>query len=84
MVFGIGAFPAFFDGFHSEFLKPGDRVEGGARLAMVNPDGTGFQELTAGADNSAFPSFAPDGKRLVFRTFSKLGFLIFSTTRTIS
>jgi Tol biopolymer transport system component len=73
VVFGIGGFAAFFDGFHSEFLKPGDRVEGGARVAIVNVDGTGFEELTAGSANDAFPSVAPDGKRLVFRTFSKDG-----------
>jgi Tol biopolymer transport system component len=73
IIFGIGAFAAFFDGFHSEFLKPGDRVEGGARVALVNADGSGFQELTAGTGNNAFPSFAPDGKRFVYRTFSREG-----------
>ncbi len=71
IVFGIGTFAAFFDGFHSEFLKDGDRVEGGAQIAMINVDGTGFTELTAGSDNNAFPSFAPDGKRIVYRTFGK-------------
>jgi len=71
IVFGIGTFAAFFDGFHSEFLKPGDRVEGGAQIAMVNVDGSGFKELTSGSDNNAFPSFAPDGKRIVYRTFTK-------------
>jgi Tol biopolymer transport system component len=71
IVFGIGTFAAFFDGFHSEFLKAGDRVEGGAQVAMINADGTGFKELTSGSDNNAFPSFAPDGKRIVYRTFSK-------------
>jgi TolB protein len=73
LIFSVGMFAAFFDGFHSEFLKPGDRVEGGAQVAIVNPDGTGFQELTHGAANSAFPSFAPDGKLLVYRTFAKEG-----------
>ena len=73
IIFGIGGFAAFFDGFHSEFLKPGDRIEGGARVALVNADGTGFQELTGGAGNNAFPSFAPDGKRFVYRTFSREG-----------
>jgi TolB protein len=73
ILFGIGAFAAFFDGFHSEFLKPGDRIEGGAKVAVVNADGTGFQELTDGAGNNAFPSFAPDGKRFVYRTFSSEG-----------
>ena len=73
IIFGIGGFAAFFDGFHSEFLKPGDRIEGGARVALVNADGTGFQELTGGAANNAFPSFSPDGKRFVYRTFNREG-----------
>lgn len=73
ITFGLGAFAAFFDGFHSEFLKPGDRIEGGARVAVVNADGSGFQELTGGAGNNAFPSFSADGKRLVYRTFSREG-----------
>ena len=34
IIFGIGGFAAFFDGFHSHFLKPGDRVEGGAQVAI--------------------------------------------------
>jgi len=74
IIFSIGAFGAFFDGFHEVFLKPGDRVEGGAQVAMVNPDGSGFVELTTGSANNAFPSFAPDGKRLVFRTFDADGY----------
>lgn len=74
ILFGIGTFAAFFAGFHSEFLKPGDRVEDGANVAIVNADGTGFRELTSGADNNAFPSFAPDGNRFVYRTFSKDGY----------
>jgi Tol biopolymer transport system component len=73
IIFALGRFAAFFDGFHSEFLKPGDRVEGGAQVAIVNADGAGFRELTTGPGNNAFPSFAPDGKRFVYRTFSGEG-----------
>jgi Tol biopolymer transport system component len=73
LIFSLGKFAAFFDGFHSEFLKPGERVEGGAQVAIVNADGTGFQELTSGEANSGFPSFSPDGNRFVYRTFSKEG-----------
>ena len=71
IVFSIGTFAAFFGGFRTLFLKPGDRAEDGAQIAIVNADGTGFQEITSGKDNNAFPTFAPDGKRLVYRTFSK-------------
>ena len=74
ILFGIGPFSAFFDGFHTQFLKPGDRVDAGAQVAMVNADGTGFQELTTGTDNNAFPSFSPDGNRFVYRTFAKDGY----------
>lgn len=73
ILFGLGKFEAFFDGFHSEFLKSGDRTEGGARVALVNADGSGFQEPTSGVGNNAFPSFSPDGKRFVYRTFSREG-----------
>jgi TolB protein len=73
IVFGIGTFNAFFNGFNGLFLKPGDRAEDGAQIAIVKPDGSGFRELTKGADNNAFPSMAPDGKRLVFRSFGADG-----------
>lgn len=71
VVFALGGFAAFFDGFRSQFVKPGDRVEGGAQIAIINADGSGFEELTSGADNNAFPSYAPDGNHLVFRSFGK-------------
>jgi len=32
IIFGIGVFDAFFNGFHGLFLKPGDRAEGGAQI----------------------------------------------------
>jgi TolB protein len=74
IVFGVGAFPAFFDGFRSQILKTADRVDAGAQVAIVNADGTGFTELTADGGNNAFPSFAPDGKRIVYRTFTQDGY----------
>ncbi len=74
IIFSLGEFPAFFDGFHRLFLQRSDRVESGAQIAMVKRDGTGFEELTAGGKNNAFPSFAPDGKRFVFRSFEKDGY----------
>jgi len=58
IIFGVGAFGAFFQGFQELFLKLGDRVEGGAQIAIINADGTGFREVTSGSGNSAFPSFA--------------------------
>jgi len=73
IIFAVGAFNAFYNGFNGLFLKQSDRAEGGAQIAMINPDGTGFRELTAGPNNSAFPSMAPDGKRFVYRTFGPEG-----------
>src|SRR5204862_2377244 len=73
IIFGIGVFNAFFNGFHGLFLKPEDRAEGGAQVAIVNADGTGFREVTSGPNNNAFPSLAPDGERFVFRTFGPEG-----------
>ena len=40
---------------------------------MINPDGTGFREITSGSDNNAFPSMSPDGTRVVFRSFARSG-----------
>ena len=73
IIFGIGVFDAFFNGFNTRFAQRSDRAEGGAQIAMIRPDGSDFHELTSGADNSAFPSMAPDGKRIVYRSFSPNG-----------
>ena len=73
IIFGVGVFNAFFNGFNGLFLKPGDRVESGAQIAMIRPDGSGFRELTSGANNNGFPSMAPDGKRFVYRSFGPEG-----------
>ncbi|HKB96400.1 MAG TPA: hypothetical protein VKB94_06085 [Rhizomicrobium sp.] len=67
IVAGVGLFSAFLD-FSLGNKKPVDPVNGGAQVAMLNGDGSGFQLLTSGANNNAFPSFAPDGKHIVYRT----------------
>jgi Tol biopolymer transport system component len=73
IIFSVGGFNAFFNGFHGLFLEPGDRAEGGAQLAIINADGSGFHEVTSGPNNNAFPSPSPDGRRVVFRTFGPEG-----------
>ncbi len=73
IIFGIGTFGAFFNGFHDLFLKAADRVNGGAQIAVISPDGSGFRELTSGPNNNGFPSLAPDGRRFVYRTFGPDG-----------
>ncbi len=73
IIFSVGVFNAFFNGFHGLFLKPEDRAEGGAQIAMINADGTGYRELTTGPNNNGFPSMSPDGKQFVYRSFGPEG-----------
>jgi Tol biopolymer transport system component len=40
-----------------------------AKIMMVKRDGTGLTELTSGTPNTGFPSFSPDGKEVVFRSW---------------
>jgi Tol biopolymer transport system component len=44
-----------------------------ADIAVIGTDGKGFRRLTNGKGNSGFPSWAPDGRRLVYRTTSSDG-----------
>jgi Tol biopolymer transport system component len=73
ILFGVGTFQVFFNGFANRIMTHDQRVEGGAQLAIINPDGTGFREITKGANNNGFPSMSPDGKRMVYRTFGPDG-----------
>jgi Tol biopolymer transport system component len=57
IIFGIGGFPLFIEFGH-----------GPAQVGVINSDGSGFHVVTSGPNNNAFPSFAPDGKRIVYRT----------------
>lgn len=40
-----------------------------AKIMMIKKDGTGLHALTDGTINSGFPSFSPDGKQVVYRTW---------------
>jgi Tol biopolymer transport system component len=48
----------------------GDRARKLGKIMMVKADGSGAQELTQGSPNAGFPSWSPDGKRIVFRVWS--------------
>lgn len=72
LVAGVGRFTGFLD-FTVGNKKTFDPVNGGARVAILNADGSGYRELTSGANNNAFASFAPDGKRIVYRTIGPEG-----------
>lgn len=73
IIFGIGEFGAFFNNFHTQFGAAVPRSEGGAQVAMVRADGSGYEELTQGPANNAFPSISPDRRRFVYRTFGDEG-----------
>ena len=55
IIFSIGEFAAFFDGFRSLFLKPADRVETGAQVAIVNADVDGIPGTDLGKRQQRFP-----------------------------
>ena len=73
ILFGIGVYNLFFNGFNGLVLNAADRIEGGAQIAMINADGSGYHEVTSGVNNNGFPSMAPDGKRFVYRSFGPDG-----------
>jgi TolB protein len=50
-----------------------------AQLALIRADGSDLRILTQGQNNNGYPSFSPDGKRLVFRVLgSEQGLRILS------
>jgi Tol biopolymer transport system component len=72
IVIAVGGFSSFLD-LTVGNKKPADPVNGGAQVAMLNADGSGFRLLTSGPNNNAFPSFAPDGKSIVYRSIGPDG-----------
>ncbi|HEY6766682.1 MAG TPA: hypothetical protein VI386_18125, partial [Candidatus Sulfotelmatobacter sp.] len=67
IVVGVGGFTAFLD-FAAGTKKAIDRVNGGAQVAILNADGTGFHVVTSGGNNNGFAAFSPDGSHIVYRT----------------
>jgi len=67
IVAGVGGFSSLLD-FSVGNKKPADPVNGGAQVAIMNADGSGYRLLTSGPYNNAFASFGPDGKSNVYRT----------------
>jgi Tol biopolymer transport system component len=63
IAFGVGAFPSF-----EPFGTGGNKPAGPAQVGMINADGSDFHLITGGPNSNAFPSFAPDGKHIVYRT----------------
>jgi Tol biopolymer transport system component len=65
--------------FSTSWAHHGDRIafavggvfqgaRAGVDLMAVRPDGGGLHGLTRDAGNNGFPTYSPDGKRLVFRS----------------
>jgi Tol biopolymer transport system component len=65
--------------FSTSWAHQGDRIAfalgptfAGAKdevdIASIRPDGSGLAMLTKASGNNGFPAFAPDGRRLVFRS----------------
>jgi Tol biopolymer transport system component len=44
-----------------------------SNIAVVSPDGSGFKLLTEGSGNNGFPSWSPDGHRIVFQEQDQSG-----------
>lgn len=57
---GVGVFPGF--------SSPLGGAKAAAQVGIINADGSGLHFVTSGANSNAFPSFAPDGKHIVYRT----------------
>src|SRR6185312_13240692 len=72
LVVGVGNFTSFLN-FAAGTRTPIDRVNGGAQVAVLNADGTGFHVITSGPNNNAFASFSPDGRQIVYRTAGPAG-----------
>ena len=60
LAIGIGKFPGFGGTPLAEKAT--------AQVNIVNADGSGLHPVTSGQNSNAFPSFAPDGKHIVYRT----------------
>lgn len=66
------------------------RRTAGAKVVLVNRDGSGVRELTADMPNAGFPSWSADGKEIVYRSFGPkdMGLRIFNldtqTTRSLT
>ena len=46
------------------------RRTNGAKIMVVNRDGSGLAELTSDVPNAGFPSWSADGKEIVYRSFA--------------
>jgi TolB protein len=51
------------------------------QICMINADGTGYTQLTNGANNSYYPNISPNGQEILFATNKYDDFDLYVTTR---
>lgn len=54
-----------------------------AQIATIKPDGSGFQAVVDDGINNGFPSWSPDGKRIVYRRGKQLVIRTLADSKTI-
>lgn len=67
IVFGLGGF------FQMTVGKVAGVGPATSQLALIRSDGSGLRVLAAAGDHAGFPSWSPEGKRLVYRTSDNAG-----------
>jgi Tol biopolymer transport system component len=54
-----------------------------APIALIKPDGSGYREIVDDGVNNGFPSWSPDGKKLVYKHGKQLVILTLADNKTV-
>jgi TolB protein len=68
IAFGLGGFFQMLVGASKQAVPAAT-----SQIAIIRPDGTGLHVLGSTGEHAGFPSWSPDGKRLVYRAADSLG-----------
>ena len=55
-----------------------------SQIAVINPDGSGFRTIADDGMNNGFPSWSPDGKRIVYKRGKQLVILTLADGKTFT